>query len=153
MELHKIEELLENYFEGNLNEEEEQVLRTYFSKENIPEHLIKYRELFGYFVKAKEFKTDKNFMLNTATNPKRNRNFILSVAASVVVALGVGTFMYTNYEPSQKEDLGTYDDPKIALHETQKALALLSKHLNTGYESVEYIEEYEITKNKIFNLD
>lgn len=89
----------------------------------------------------------------TAENKKINKGFVLSIAASVVVGLGVGIFMYTNDQPSKSYDLGTYNDPKIALRETQKVLSMLSKHVNTGYESVQYIEEYEITKNKIFNLD
>ena len=48
------------------------------------------------------------------------------------------------------QDLGTYDNPEVALKETQKALALLSTHVNTGIESVNYIREYEDSKQLIF---
>jgi len=55
---------------------------------------------------------------------------------------------------SPKHDaLGTYDDPEIALKETQKILTKLSQNINLGYKSVAYIDEYEITKNKLFNLE
>ena len=49
MELTKIEELLEKYFEGNSNETEEQVLKSYFLQENVAPHLQKYKALFGFF--------------------------------------------------------------------------------------------------------
>lgn len=150
MELDRIEELLEKYFDGNSTDQEELILRNYFSQGNIAEHLIQYRNLFGYFAEAKKIKNEKEFMLKSAEEPRKNRAFLLSIAATLVVGLGVGIFMFTSYNPKNEEDLGTYDDPKIALEETQKALALLSKHVNTGLESVQYIEEYEITKNKIF---
>ena len=92
-------------------------------------------------------------MLKSAENPKKNKGLVLSVAASLIVALGIGIFMFSNYKPTNDDDLGTFDDPKIALQETQKALSMLSKHVNTGYESVGYIEEFEITRDKIFNVN
>lgn len=153
MELNKMEELLEKFFDGTSNDEEEQTLRTYFSQENIAGHLIQYRTLFSYFAEAKQIKNEREIMLKSAKNPQRNKAFILSIAATLIVALGVGIFMFTTYKPTNDGDLGTFDDPKIALEETQKALSMLSRHVNTGYASVGYIEEFEITRDKIFNLD
>jgi hypothetical protein len=78
----------------------------------------------------------------------------LSIAASAVVLLGIGTYFYTsekNATPvTAQSELGTYDDPEEALAATQKALALLSNNVNVGIESVQYIKEYEQSKNKIF---
>lgn len=75
----------------------------------------------------------------------------LSVAATVVVLLGIGAYGYLNfYKADQDENLGTYDDPEVAFRETQKALSKLSTNLNTGFESMQYIEEYENSKNLIF---
>jgi hypothetical protein len=65
----------------------------------------------------------------------------------------VGTLGVAGCTSSKQEALGTYDDPKIALKETQKALRILSQNINLGYKSVQYIDEYEITKNKLFNLE
>jgi hypothetical protein len=59
----------------------------------------------------------------------------------------------TSCNASQERDLGTFDDPSIALIETKKVLSLLSKNVNKGYQSVHYINEYEVTRNKIFNLN
>ena len=76
----------------------------------------------------------------------------LSVAASVVILLGVVAFFMinTNEPVNHQNDLGTYESPEIAFKETQKALALLSSNVNIGIESVMYVQEYETAKNRVF---
>lgn len=150
MALDRIEKLIDKYFEGETSIAEENELKTYFSSLDVAQHLQQYKPVFGYFsqAKAEEFKAD--IPLNTK---KRNVAVWLSIAASFVIMLGVGTFMYLNTleeTPSTATAYGTYDDPEKALAETEKALALVSEHLNTGIESVSYINEYNNSKNKIF---
>ena len=73
------------------------------------------------------------------------------MAASIAVLLGAGTYVYFNAnEVKENKELGTYDDPKEALEATQKALAMLSNNVNTGVEGMQYIQVYEVTKNKVF---
>jgi hypothetical protein len=150
MALDRIEKLIDKYFEGETSIAEENELKTYFSSLDVAQHLQQYKPVFGYFsqAKAEEFKAE--IPLNTK---KRNVAVWLSIAASFVIMLGVGTFMYLNTleeTPSTATAYGTYDDPEKALAETEKALALVSEHLNTGIESVSYINEYNNSKNKIF---
>lgn len=150
MALDRIEKLIDKYFEGETSIAEENELKTYFSSLDVAQHLQQYQPVFGYFsqAKAEEFKAE--IPLNTK---KRNVAVWLSIAASFVIMLGVGTFMYLNTleeTPSTATAYGTYDDPEKALAETEKALALVSEHLNTGIESVSYINEYNNSKNKIF---
>jgi hypothetical protein len=58
-----------------------------------------------------------------AGNIKRNATW-LSLAASVVVLLGIGT--YHNYDDAtNSQNLGTYDDPEEAFRATQKALSIV----------------------------
>lgn len=147
MESDKIEILIEKYFQGNTSIAEENELRNYFSSVDVAQHLEQYRPLFGYFSQAKEQEFRQAIPLQTK---KRNVAW-LSVAASVVVLLGIGTYVYQyNNQPAPQSNLGTYDDPEVAFKETQKALAMLSSHVNTGIESVQYIQEYEHSKNLIF---
>lgn len=145
MEFNKIESLLEKYFQGETSIAEEQELKAYFSSQNVLPHLEQYKPLFGYFANAKEQKLSQEVMLKTK---KRNLGW-LSVAASVVVLLGIGTYGYFNSETAN-QDFGTYDDPEVAFAATQKALALLSNHVNVGIESVQYIQEYQNSKDLIF---
>jgi hypothetical protein len=146
MESSKIEILLEKYFEGQTNSAEETELRNYFSSPNVLPHLEQYKPLFGYFAVAKK----EEFKPNIQLQSKKLRVTWLSIAASVVVLLGIGTYVYFNTYANQNKDLGTYNDPEIAFKETQKALALLSNQVNIGIESVRYVEEYQHSKNLIF---
>ena len=150
MEFNKIEDILEKYFQGETSIAEEKELKDYFSSPNVAQHLEQYKPMFGYFSQVKEQKSTQDIPLKTK---KRNVAW-LSIAASVVVLLGVGTYFYVsekNAAPAVAQtELGTYDDPEEALAATQKALALLSSNVNVGIESVQYIKEYEQSKNKIF---
>jgi hypothetical protein len=150
MELNKIENILEKYFQGETSIAEENELKEYFSSPNVAQHLQQYQSIFGYFSQAKEQKMTQEIPLQTK---KRNVAW-LSIAASIVLLLGIGTFYYMSDNNKNavvaKSELGTYDNPEEALAATQKALALLSNNVNVGIESVHYIKEYEQSKNKIF---
>jgi hypothetical protein len=147
MEFNKMEALLEKYFEGETSIAEENELKNYFSSLNIAPHLEQYKPLFEYFAEAKKGSFDKDVPLIS----KKKKAAWLSIAASIVVLLGAGTYTYFNgNEVKENKELGTYEDPKEALEATQKALAMLSNHVNTGVEGIQYIQVYEITKNKVF---
>ncbi len=148
MALDSIEKLIDKYFEGETSIAEENELKDYFSSSDVAQHLKQYQPIFGYFSQAKEQQFTQEIPLKTK---KRNVVIWLSIAASVVVMLGVGTMMYFENNRSEQFVACTPEDnPELALEQTQKALALVSEHLNTGIESVGYINEYENSKNKIF---
>jgi hypothetical protein len=147
MESNKIEPILEKYFRGETGIAEENQLRDYFSSPNVSPKLEQYKPIFGYLALAKEEKFEQEIVLKSK---KRNLGW-LTIAASFFVLLGIGTYSYFNYyNGNQDQELGTYDDPEIAFRETQKALLMLSVNLNTGFKSVQYIQEYENSKNLIF---
>lgn len=148
MESHKIESLLDKYFDGETTLAQERELQEYFTSPDVAQHLEQYRPMFGYFAKEKEQRFDGTLPLKPR---KRKVVAWLSVAASVAVLLGVGTFAYNNLgSQAAPNDLGTYDNPELAMQETQKALDLLSGHFNKGVESVSYINEYEQSKDLVF---
>ena len=148
MELNRIEKLLENYFQGETNLVEEQELKNYFASGNVAPNLKQYQSMFGYLSEAKNEKFDKKIVI-----PNKKKNTVwLSIAASVTILLGVGVFSYLNMETKTKTtgELGTYDDPEVAFRETQKALNMVSENVNVGIKSVEYVNEYQESKNLIF---
>ena len=148
MALDNIENLINKYFEGETSIAEENDLKVYFSSSDVAQHLKQYQPIFGYFSQAKEQQFTQEISLK---NKKQNSVMWLSIAASVVIMLGVGIFMY--FETNKTEQFvacNSEDSPELALEQTQKALALVSEHLNTGIESVSYINEYENSKNRIF---
>lgn len=147
MESTRIEKLIDNYFEGQTSIAEEKELKAYFSSSDVAPHLEQYRDVFGYFNQAK----DQHFTKSLPLQPRKQFNvFWLSIAASVVIAFGVVIMKFADDQPQSSGEYGTYDNPEIALAETQKALALVSEKLNVGIESVNYINEYENSKNRIF---
>lgn len=148
MALDRIEILIEKYFEGETSIAEEKELKAYFSSSDVAQHLEQYKPVFGYFSQAKQEQFTASIPLKSGK--KQKRLAWLSVAASVVVMLGIGFFAYQNTSEPTQENLGVIDDPEIAFKETQKALALISKHVNTGIKSVNYLGEYQQSKNKIF---
>lgn len=54
MDYKYIEQLLESYFACTTTLQEEQILRSFFSQEDVPGHLAQYADLFKYEVAAKE---------------------------------------------------------------------------------------------------
>jgi hypothetical protein len=148
MALDRIENLIDKYFEGETSIAEENELKVYFSSTDVAQHLKQYQTIFGYFSQAKEQQFTQEIPLQTK---KRNLVLWLSIAASVVVMLSVGTMMYLNNDKEEQfVACSPEDNPELALQQTEKALALVSEHLNTGIESVSYINEYEQSKNRIF---
>ena len=147
MALDKIEKLLEKYFEANTTIAEERELKDYFASPDVAQHLEQYRTLFGYAVQARQEQFTAEIILKTK---KRNSVVWLSVAASVVILVSVGLFIFNSYNQPESDDLGTYDDPEVAYKETQKALTMISESVNKGIGSMSYINEYEQSKNRIF---
>lgn len=145
MESNNIRQLLEKYFDGETSIEDENALKNYFSSDTVAPEFSQYKDLFGFYVAEQTLASTKEFTIKKESNIRQ----ILSVAASVVVVLGIG-FMLLKTQSEETSDLGSFDDPEIALIETQKALALIGQNLNKGKESISYLNKYEINKNKIF---
>ncbi len=143
----KIEQLLEKYFNGESTIIEEKQLQDYFSSQNVAPHLQQYQQMFGYFAQANKQVYTKEILPKPKS--KNIKTIWWSVAASLVVMFGIGIAIQ-NIPQKEKvsSEYGTYDNPEIALQETQKALDLVSKHLNVGIKSVSYINEYENSKRQ-----
>ena len=112
--------------------------------------------MFTYFATAKkeQFAEDitRVTVFKDQKKDKKPSFYWISIAASFVILLGIGTYLfYASDSLNKDKDFGTYDDPKVAFEATQKALSLLSNKVNAGIESVQYVEEYQNTKNRIFN--
>lgn len=145
MELDKIEQLLEKYFEATTTVAEEESLRSYFSQENIPTHLAQYTPLFQHFTSAKQERFTKKLPIPGVAKT-RIRNFKwLSVAAAAVLMLGL--YFGNEYRVQLEQD---QKDAEYAYNETKKALSLLAENFNKGTEKVAYLNEFETTKKKIY---
>ncbi|WP_299536227.1 hypothetical protein [Ulvibacterium sp.] len=141
MELDNIEKLLEKYFEASTTVAEEEMLKVYFSQEKIPAHLEQYTPLFQYFSNAKK----ERFTKSVPLQPRKNYYKWISVAAVAVLAFGIyfGLDRHRDYQ-EQKE-------AEFVYQETRKALDLLAENFGRGTEKMAYLNQFEKTKQKIYN--
>jgi len=137
MELDRIEKLLEKYLEASTSVAEEKELRTYFSQESVPTHLEQYAPMFQYFSLAKEERFTKQVPLKT------RRDYFKWASVAAVTVLMFGIYFGNEYQ-KQKE-------AEFAYNETKKALSLLADNFSRGTEKVAYLNEFENTKQKIYN--
>lgn len=138
MELVNIEKLIEKYFEGETNLNEEAQLRTYFTSQKVPVHLEAYQDLFGYF----EAKANESFKKPLLPVKKVKVPYKwLSVAASIMLLISV--FIYNKNETKKEQLAQSYQS-------TQQALQLISKSLNKGAFAMVQLQEFEKTKTKVF---
>jgi len=143
MELKRIEILLEKYFDAQTTIAEEKELAAYFNAPGVAQHLVQYKSLFVFF------NTEASQQFTRQLPLRQSRPYARWLSVAAVAAVMFGLFTFLNREPAQ-QDLGTYNDPEKAFRETQKALNLLSQNVNVGVSSVEYIDEYEKSKETIF---
>ncbi|MCK5677726.1 MAG: hypothetical protein KAH72_04555 [Flavobacteriaceae bacterium] len=138
MELAKIEKLIIKYLEAETTLEEERILKNYFSKDDIPLHLVEYKKLFNYYSNSSSDISTKSISLPQSSLSLR----WLSVAAMVI--LFVSTFSIYQKNITEKEEA------RLAYVETQKALELISYNLNKGSGAIAQLQTFENTQNKIF---
>ncbi|MCD4745687.1 MAG: hypothetical protein K8R58_05260 [Bacteroidales bacterium] len=158
MNLQRIELLIEKYFNGETSLAEENELRLYFLKENIPVHLKMYKNIFKYFSESHTEKLpDENFdkkildKINkdqTITNNKPRRiklYLITSVAACILLLIGL-FFQFKNknlFNSKHKIQFAdTYNDPQLAYAETKKALCMISSNFNMGTKDLKKLSQF-----------
>ncbi len=61
MDYKYIEQLLDNYFDCTTTLQEEQILRSFFSQEDVPGHLAQYADLFKYETEARDEALGEDF--------------------------------------------------------------------------------------------
>ena len=142
----KIEKLLEKYLEGETILKEEQILARYFNDHEVKPEWKAYKELFSYFEDNKETVPQESF---SPPKLKKSRFDFFQKYAAIAMILLIGTMFYTQQQST--EELGTYDDPEVAFQETKKVFDLISFHLNSSTDDIQYLNTLEQTKTKYIN--
>ncbi|NBC57369.1 MAG: hypothetical protein GVY05_03655 [Bacteroidetes bacterium] len=136
-----ISQLLEKFLEGKTHVEEEQILADYFNNNKVKPEWQVYKEMFTYFESTKAEESQQTFR---PQNTSSFRSFY-KYAAVLIVCLA-GAWFY-NYQYNTK-DLGTYDDPELALEETKRVFDLISTHINSNTSEIQNLSTLEETKTK-----
>ncbi|UZO80765.1 hypothetical protein NBT05_17730 [Aquimarina sp. ERC-38] len=146
MELPEIKSLLKKYEEGATSLSDEQRLKEELQKYKDEPSLYAYRQMFLFFEKEQSVTLpDKEPVFN---REKPSVIWMLGIAASIAILIGV----FVNSLPSEKEELGTYEDPEIAMQKTKEVLHLVARYMNHGAQDLKYLDEFEKTKNKIITI-
>jgi len=75
--------------------------------------------------------------------PRKKYYKWLTVAASLILAIGFYTYNNTKSNTQEEEAL-------LAYYQTKKALQMVSNNFNIGAEKVAYLNEFENVTNQIF---
>jgi hypothetical protein len=163
MEFNKIRELLDRYWDGTSTLEEEEALRSFFSRErgDLPADLKEAQPLFSYYAAAAdvpmpafpEMEIPVARMLERPVKQLVWQHW-MKYAAIILVAVGIG---YAARQAETRHDRltaslseqDTFDDPEKAFAVTQKALKLLSRNLNKGTSQVQKLSYFNEATEKI----
>lgn len=147
MNSEEIKRLLEKYYEGSTSSEEEQSLKKFFCRDNIPADLRIDQEIFRYYVQSAEIPEpsadfEKNIISAIETENKdsgrlrRRRMFItISGIAAAMLVLAGSYFFFAG----RSELRDTYSDPEVAYAETMKILYQVSSGLNHGTKALGHL--------------
>lgn len=147
--------LLEEYYLGKTSSREEEEIRDFFRKGNIPEDLFGDAELFGFFSSEKSASVNQqleNKILSGITASRnitenvfsRLRYYWISGAAAVIIvllAIFVDVKLIKDDTFIVKED--TFEDPYIAYAEAKRVIYFVSAKMNTGTESLRNLEKLD----------
>lgn len=139
MDYKYIEQLLARYFDCLTTVEEEQILRSFFSQEEVPAHLMQYRELFVFQVETRNETLSEDFdsrMLSLIEQETKQTPRIISLrrhlaplfraAAIVIVILSIGNIAEHSISASQGEqnDNATAINPYIKSVDIESAVQI-----------------------------
>ena len=145
-----IEEVLERYYNAQTSEVEEQRLKDFFFNEDVPPHLMQEKEIFLQLRAVQipdglEEKLSKQIgkwaiqeQFGKKTPQRRSLQWIGSIAASLLVLLGIGWY-FNDAQPDYRQD--TCATPEEAYIHTEKALMMFAQALNKGVKQMEVIQE------------
>ena len=134
--------------------EEESELRSFFSEEEVPAHLLRYKELFVYQTVQQEVGLGKDFdarILAQVEAPVVKAKHLTMVgrfmplfkaAAVVALILSLGNVAQHTFFADEALDYNydaykdTYDDPEVAYKQVSSALMMLSEGINKSQDQV-----------------
>jgi len=160
MNYKKIQELLDKYWNCESTLEEEEMLRSYFSNEEVHDDFKEYESLFKHFNEVKGSRVSNNFddrifeKVEKRQAKRRYLGIFTKVAAAILLIL---SFVVINQRYKMVKDKATqvvqdtFEDPQRALDETKKILLLVSEKWNKGKEEVSKFSEFNKAEKLVKN--
>lgn len=159
MNIKEVEILIEKYFEGLTNIEEERLLKDFFTSGDFPDEMKPVASMFGYFDVEKEVKLSRGFadkFIREIESKQvipfyQNRKFwyyFSGVAAGVILLISI----FIENQSSPIKSNYTSQEAQQAYFQTKKTLAYISEKLNAGVKPLDEIGKIEENANRIAQL-
>jgi len=137
--------ILDKYFKGESNLEEEKLLREYFNSNEINEDLEDLTPIFKYF--NSEAELGKNFEPDLSfTQEKTKVRFlfpkVISIAASLLLLFGI-TQIFMTQDTMYKNKYTEIEDPREGLEFTLETLGFASTKMNNAIQPASHLKELE----------
>ncbi len=150
MSSQKIEKLLERYFQGETSLAEEQALRDFFSKEELPRHLAELRDQFMFLEReAREelpasFEDDLFDEIDRLERSSRStrRTYILYISGVAATVLIMVTLFF-RFDPFTREADFNQREAETAFAEASRILYFVSDKFNTGAKSLGKVARFD----------
>ena len=153
MNTREIEQLIAKFEEGETSLAEEQQLREFFRRGNIPVELVVYKPLFVFFEEEQKVEISNpgfdQALLSKLTGsegkvvpmaPKRSRlTYIVSLAAAAVILVAIVVTAVMNVNPGAKYNRAD----QLAYAQAEEALMIVSSNLNCGVSQVRYLQAFD----------
>lgn len=164
-----IRHLLEKYYNGETDVNEEKILEDYFMHDEVSAEFSVDKEVFCRLAEIKENDEptvpegmDKRISDNIDMWEKQGKadkpryytlyKYVSGIAAAVVILIGISVFMPKNQEDSAVMQ-DTFDNPQEAYMATENALQLFAEAFNKGDAQIEKARSVTISvKEKIDNI-
>lgn len=153
MDYKNIDHLLEKYWAGESNLEEELILKDYFQQEDIAPQYEQFRPLFQYFSAKEETKLSADFdqkllqqlksvereevpVVSLNKNRVKSKTWMVRIAAAIALLFSLWFLFEKPSNPGLADlDPQEIEEAKIAYKQAKAALLLLSGKLNKGTET------------------
>jgi hypothetical protein len=159
MDYKDIERLLERYWQCETSVEEEDVLRDFFSKEEVPAHLLRYKNLFVYQRVQKEIglgeEFDARILAEVEVPVVKARRLTLAgrliplfkAAAVIAAVLALGNVAQRSFSGDDRSVLAAdtigkqVTAPSVAISNDMKAEQVLADSLTKINQKVQVMKE------------
>lgn len=164
-----IRHLLEKYYSGDTDVNEEKILEDYFMHDEVSAEFSVDKEVFCHLAEMKEndeitvpVGMEKRISDNIDMWEKQSKankpryytlyRYVSGIAAAVVILIGISVFMSKNQDDSAVMK-DTFDNPQEAYLATENALQLFAEAFNKGDAQIEKARNVTISvKEKIDNI-
>lgn len=160
MELQKLNQLLEQYWEGKLSEAEEDAFREALLEQE-PSLVGDLKDLAIWFKSSASFKDkiqlspdfEERVMQNIEQQKKGAADswswWKIAAAVLIIITLGYTAVVVPSQKQKALTENNTQEDPQKAYEETKATLALMASMMNNGKSSLESIELFKMAQEKI----